>query len=293
MLFAGIDAGQSSTNAVIGDETGAILARGDAGPGDEIGAHSSSTRLRNALEGSLASAMATADLASDTRFERIVVGISGYEGRVYGEYPQLPSDHLQLVHDSRIAHAGALGGQSGVVVIAGTGSVALAVDEERDAYLEGGWGFVFGDEGSAFWIVSKAMRGVIAHSPCPGEEKFLAFFERRTMREIARAFYMDEISRASFASFAPECIEAARDGSHCSCLMDPVFSATLQLADLAERAIHHTTRSRRMSFVGGLLNDTWFRGRVEAAARRRWPQAEVLQPKHDPAVGALILARHT
>ena len=292
MLFAGIDAGQSSTSAVIGDETGSVLGRGNAGPGDEIGAHASSTRLRNALEGSLASALLDANLPSDTRFERIVAGISGYEGSVYGESPRLPSDRVELVHDSVIAHAGALEGRSGVVVIAGTGSVALAIGEDRTQHIEGGWGYVFGDEGSAFWIVSEAMSHAIAHAPCPGENLMLDLFERRTLREIARAFYVDEISRASFASFAPSCIDAARERNVCSCLADPVFAATLELADLAERAIHHTPRSRRMSFVGGLLNDTWLRGRVEAAARRRWPQAEIVAPKHDPAVGALILARH-
>ncbi len=291
MLFAGIDAGQSSTNAVIGDETGVVLGRGNAGPGDEIGARSSSTRLRNALEGSLANALSSVSLPPDTRFERIVVGISGYEGLVYGESPHLPSDRVELVHDSVIAHAGALEGRSGVVVIAGTGSVALAVDEDRTQYIEGGWGYLFGDEGSAFSIVNEAMCHAIAHGPCPGQDTLLAFFDRRTLREVARAFYMDEITRASFASFAPECIEAAREGKLCSCLTDPVFAAILELADLAERAIHHTPRSRRISFVGGLLNDTWFRSRVEAAARKRWPQAEVLPPKHDPAVGALILAR--
>jgi N-acetylglucosamine kinase-like BadF-type ATPase len=55
-LVAGIDGGQSSTIAVIGDERGRILARGAAGPSDEVGATADSTRLRDALAAALADA---------------------------------------------------------------------------------------------------------------------------------------------------------------------------------------------------------------------------------------------
>ena len=48
-LYAGIDAGQSGTVAVIGDESGRILGRGRAGAADEIGQDAQSTRLRDAL----------------------------------------------------------------------------------------------------------------------------------------------------------------------------------------------------------------------------------------------------
>ena len=47
--FAGIDGGQSSTVAIVGDERGKILGRATAGPADEVGASAGSTRLRDAL----------------------------------------------------------------------------------------------------------------------------------------------------------------------------------------------------------------------------------------------------
>ena len=45
--------------------------------------------------------------------------------------PQLPSERIKLIHDAPIAHAGALGGRPGVVIIAGTGSVIYARDSPR------------------------------------------------------------------------------------------------------------------------------------------------------------------
>ena len=57
MLFAGIDAGQTSTTAAIAGDDGRTIAFGYAGPADEIGADAQSTQLRDALEGALADAV--------------------------------------------------------------------------------------------------------------------------------------------------------------------------------------------------------------------------------------------
>ncbi len=109
LLFAGIDGGQSSTTAVVGDETGRVLGCGKAGAADEIGVGKESTRLRDALRGALREACAAAGItAGVTRFESIVAGISGYDGRVYGRAPELPARRSLLLHDTPIAHAGAL-----------------------------------------------------------------------------------------------------------------------------------------------------------------------------------------
>ena len=89
-------------------------------------------------------------LPSESNFAAIVAGVSGYEGRVYGAPPEMPTRHFTLMHDAPVAHAGALAGMPGVVVIAGTGSVVYARDENGRSQTLGGWGFLFGDEGSAF-----------------------------------------------------------------------------------------------------------------------------------------------
>lgn len=145
-LVAGIDGGQSSTVAVIGDKQGTILGRGVAGAADEVGEKSDSTRLRDALRSALEDARHNAALPPNARFAAIVAGISGYEGRIYGSQPDLPTDRLVLLHDAPIAHAGALAGDPGVVVIAGTGSVVYARAQDDRTQTLGGWGYLFGDE---------------------------------------------------------------------------------------------------------------------------------------------------
>lgn len=293
MLFAGIDAGQTSTTAAIGGGDGRTIAVGYAGPADEIGAHSQSTRLRDALEGAIADALSNAELPAETRFDAIVAGISGYEGRVYGQEPRLPGARVTLVHDTVIAHAGALAGAPGVVVIAGTGSAAYAVFADGSTHFEGGWGYLFGDEGSAFWIARNAISLATYHGDCEGTRALLSFFDVHTLRELVRAFYVGDVSRASLASFAPVCIEAAKKNEGCPCLCDPPLAAARELARLASRAARGRADALDVAFVGGLVADRWLRERIAQLLAQELPSATLVEPQGDPVDGALVLARRT
>jgi len=291
VFFAGIDAGQTSTTAVIGDGEGRTIALGYAGPADEIGADARSTRLRDALEGAIADALRNANLPAHTRFAAIVAGISGYEGRVYGEEPRLPSDRVKLVHDTVIAHAGALGGETGVVVIAGTGSAAYALFADGGSHFVGGWGYLFGDEGSAFWIARRAITLATYHGDCEGTRALLSFFDVHTLRELVRAFYVGDVTRASLASFAPVCIDAAKNNEGCPCLCDPPPAAARELARLASRAAREHTDALRVAFVGGLTADPWLRGRIAESLAEELPSATLVESRGEPVDGALVLAR--
>lgn len=61
-----------------------------------------------------------------------------------------------VTSDAKIALLGALHGQAGMLVIAGTGSIMLATDGSKD-YRVGGWGAYLGDEGSAYWLARRLL----------------------------------------------------------------------------------------------------------------------------------------
>jgi glucosamine kinase len=276
MLFAGIDGGQTGTCAVIGDGE-RVLARGYAGAADEVGVTCDSTRLRDALEGALANALAAANLPSNTQFEAIVAGVSGYEGRIYGQAPRMPTERLVLVHDAPIAHAGAFRGAAGVVVIAGTGSVAYGVARDGRTKTTGGWGYLFGDEGSAFWIartfVARATENAAFVRP------LLEYFAVASLRALVRAFYSGEITRERLASFATVALTSNEIAN----------AAASELAKLAVAAV--LERPCTIAFTGGLMNDAAFSDRVKTGTRDRLPDCVIIEPATDPAEGALILAR--
>jgi N-acetylglucosamine kinase-like BadF-type ATPase len=287
-LFAGIDGGQSSTVALIADERGQILSRGNSGPADEVGARPNSSRLRDALREALADACRSAGLLVESDFAAIVAGVSGYEGRVYGAMPEMPTQRFILMHDAPIAHAGALAGESGVVVIAGTGSVVYARDENGVSQMLGGWGFLFGDEGSAFRIARDALALVMAAEDDGDrslrEETRAAcdFFEMDSLRHVARAVYSGELTRARLAAFTPVAIrfgvfrQIAEGGAD-------------RLAALAHRGLA-AMKEPRAALTGGLFADADFYERVKSGIRTNIPSAQVGRARYEPAAGALLLA---
>lgn len=287
-FFAGIDGGQSSTVAVIGDATGRILGRGKAGPADETGAGASSTRLRDALNDALESARREARLEAAARFEAIVAGISGFDGRVYGRAPEFPSGRTRLLHDTPIAHAGALGGRAGIVVIAGTGSVIYGRADDGKSFTLGGWGYLFGDEGSAFAIARDALT-LLMRSHDDGEASFEAetaaacrWFETPSLRELVHAFYKGGIARDRLAAFAPQALgfQIFRSLAH---------RGTDRLAALACTLVARGVPPR-VALVGGVFADDDLRERLRAGILYRVPEAQIVAPLYDPACGALLLA---
>lgn len=288
LLVAGIDGGQTSTLALIADERGRVLARGSAGPADEAGRLGSTTRLRDALSAALAQACRGASLPATTEFAAIVAGVSGYEGRVYGEKPEMPTPRFILLHDAPIAHAGALGGAPGAVVIAGTGSVIYARDKTGASRTLGGWGFLFGDEGSAFRIACDSL-ALLMRAQDAGDDSFddemrsvREFFALDSLREIARAFYSGERTRERLAAFAPVALRFSRFRHLAERGVD-------QLAALAGRTMK-AMELPTVALCGGVFEDSGLRERVRSGVLAVVPDAEVTSAKYEPAAGALLLA---
>ena len=298
-LYAGIDGGQSSTRAVIGDECGRVVAAGDAAPSDLVGTSRDSERAARALESALCNALERADLPTGTRFESVVIGLSGYEA---GEShpPSLPNGRcarLRVVHDAEIAHAGAFNGASGILILAGTGSVAFGVDEAGRRVRAGGWGYLFGDEGSAFRIARDALADAMQRTDraraAPLAERALEFFGAETLRGVQLGFAHGEISRARLAAFAHQIVAYAASGSgelgaQARTHLDTGIDALVALS--ATLAFRLGPFGNGFSYAGGLFESEFVRRRFATALSGAFPAAQLHAPIHSPAAGALRLA---
>ena len=298
-LFAGLDGGQTATQAVIADGDGRILGRGEAGPADEIGQGEDSGRLSTAIQGALETALRDGGLDANAKFVSVVAGVSGYEGRIYGKSPTLNADDFALVHDASIAHAGALGGKAGVTVVCGTGTSAYGTNEDGETVTVGGWGYLFGDQGSGFWITRRAlervMRDADASLPSQLRAPLTEYFGRKTEREIARAVYAGEISRSAVAAFAPRAMALAREGvADAREIIDQAADALASLAALTARRLYGNKRVLpgpvNVTLTGGLVKDRWFHDAIVSRLKDRLPEAIVVRPHYDNVVGALLLA---
>src|SRR5256885_3664729 len=73
----------------------------------------------------------------------------------------IPGAQIIIESDAFIASIGSIGIDPGVLLIAGTGSIVIGRDKDRNMFRVGGWGPHFGDEGSGFWIGREAVRAAL------------------------------------------------------------------------------------------------------------------------------------
>ncbi len=281
---------------MIGDET-RTLGRALGPPADLVGEPRDSARGREAIEAALEAALANAGLPAATRLDALVAGVSGFDA---GQ--SRPIDFAEravraaVVHDSEIAHAGALDGAAGIIVIAGTGSVAVGNAQAGDPFVRaGGWGYFFGDEGSAIWIARVALRRAMARSD-RGEasvlrDRALAFYGADSLRALQHAFAHEELTRPALAAFASDVLAIADEGDHDA--RDVRAAAAAELAELVATVDRHFPRAAMClaSYAGGLFANAAFANAFGEALQRAVPQAEMFDPARDPAEGALLLAR--
>ncbi len=160
--YLGIDGGGTKTTCAVGDDS-RLLGTATAGPSNIVRVGES--QARESLQRSVLQACAAAGIAPDT-VVRTCVGGSGaarpeLADSVRSILGQILSSPIDVVGDMRIALEAAFNTGPGIIVIAGTGSIAYGRDRRGNTLRAGGWGFAIGDEGSAHWIGRAAVAAVL------------------------------------------------------------------------------------------------------------------------------------
>jgi N-acetylglucosamine kinase-like BadF-type ATPase len=295
-FFLGIDGGQSSTTALIGDEAGRILGRGEGGPCNHAAAEKGRERLELAIKQSVGAARAEAGLDPVERFAAACCGMSGGpdDKRAILE-AILPTDRLTITTDAAIALAGATPLGRGIIVIAGTGSMAFARNQAGETARAGGWGYLFGDEGSAFDIARQALRAALRMEEGWGpatslREKLLEAGSAIDANELMHRFYAPEWPRDRIATLAPLVDAAAEAGDRVAA--EILQYAALQLATLASAVRPLVCRAGEptaVAFSGGVFRSQLLRERFRELVELE-PRTECMAAKHSPAQGALFEA---
>ena len=119
--------------------------------------------------------IAGVDRPDDARVVREIMKRIGYKAKVL------------VVNDALVALEAGAPDQPGVVVIAGTGSIAYGRNEQNQAARAGGWGYMLGDEGSGYWIGRAALRAVLREADRRGPATQLTGLLLQLLRRRARA----------------------------------------------------------------------------------------------------------
>ena len=162
MFTIGIDGGGSNLRVVVVDDALTILAQttmvGTANP-SVIGRDAAALLVQDAMRTVIAA-------APDQPIVAVGIGIAGaapaYAAHWLHEIVKavLPNTLVVPATDVEMALVGAHGARRGVIVMAGTGSVAYGVSETGEGLQVGGWGYLLGDEGSGYWLGLKALQAV-------------------------------------------------------------------------------------------------------------------------------------
>ena len=232
--YLGVDGGGTKTRFLLLDETGTVLAAHTEGPAYhvEIGAEA----LRSMLGQGIKTTLRRGGVAA-SHLTFAFLGLPAY-GEDRAAVPlldaapsrALPAARYRVGNDMVCGWAGALAGEDGINVVAGTGSIAYGEYQGRSARA-GGWGELFSDEGSAYWLAREGLR--LFSRMSDGRTPRGALYERVRQQfglqndlDLCGALYgKSAAQRSQFAQLSKLVTEAASAGDE-------------QAAALFERAAH-------------------------------------------------------
>jgi glucosamine kinase len=299
-LYLGVDGGQTTTKAVIGDCSGGVLGTGFGGQSNHVKGPEGRKRLIEAVTSAVSEACRNAGFAFEAvEFEAACLGFTGgIDGKQEILRTFLNCRKLIVTDDLNIALAGAHAGEPGIITIAGTGSVSMGRNAQGQVARAGGWGYAFGDEGGAWGIVREAMRAALRMDedwgpPTVLRELFLQATGESDLHTLRRKFYTDEYPRPRIAGFARLVNETAQQG-------DSVAAGILTSAADHLAAITQVVRKRllangdpmKVSGIGGVFQSSIIRARFTSQLEAD-SAFHVVPPVHEPPVGALLLAIHS
>lgn len=297
VLVLGIDGGGTRTTAWLSDGRRRVLGRGAAGPANPI-----VVGLAAARREILAAATRALDGLRAPRRSRLSAVCLGLAGADRPEVSRpimawlrkrLPADSHLVTTDAVLALEIAVGAGPGIVVIAGTGSIACARDAQGQPLRAGGWGSVLDDAGSGYDLGRQAVRAALRALDGRGPKTSLG-------SAIARKLRLDGITEIvalrleppGMASLAPLVIKAASRGD--AVARQLVDEAGKHLAELALALIHRIgLRRKRLPVVcaGGLFRSSPALRRSFAwHLHRLAPRVQIRLLRREPVAGAVTLA---
>ncbi len=294
--FLAIDGGGTKTECIIGDERSVLAS--------VVGSTIKIKKVGNkaaveALQSAINNACKQANLKPD-QFSRTCIGLAGSSIPEVSQWTratlqQLVSGELILVNDTTIAHHAAFNGGPGVLVIAGTGSNVLGLNERGESARAGGWGPIISDEGSGFWIgrtaVAQSMR---AHDAGRSTELLSAIMHAWGLGSREEVVAMANSNPPpDFAALVPAVLLCADAGD--ALAREILSSAANELAQLARivvRKLWNGDGTIRIALTGGVFaHSAQIRQMFSNAIRAERRGIEVNPDPVHPVMGALAMAR--
>lgn len=299
----GVDGGGTKTLAWVGvtREPGNFetIGKGNSGSSNQvaIGAELALENLASSVEQACSQAQISLDELNAGVFA--LAGSAHEAGRTrilefVTERLQIPQ--VELVHDGQaVLEAGTSDGY-GLALVAGTGAVAFGKNPAGETAVVGGWGYWFGDEGSAYWLGQQALRAISQAADSRAQatrltERVLRLLDVEDPREILSALSRQGEVRSAIAGLAQLVGETAEanDDVATSIMDSAVQHWSSHLTTLAQRL--DLTTSVEIALAGGVLcGSDLARKQLAAQLEQTLLRESSIRLVADPVEGCLKLA---
>jgi N-acetylglucosamine kinase-like BadF-type ATPase len=302
-VYLGVDGGGTKTALVLIDRDGRILATHSA-PGSyylTIGIDALGRVLADAVGAILAKAALRAEQVDFAFFGLPAYGEDASLADALSRLPQqcLAAEKFACGNDMICGWAGSLLCRDGISVVAGTGSIGYG-ERAGAAARSGGWGELFSDEGSAYWIACRGLNLFARMSDGRAEPGPLYEIVRQAVGigddlDLCGHVYTHlGGDRAEIAQFCKLVTQAVLQGDDQAALIlqQAAFELAL-IADAIRRRLGFAVAEPvPVSYSGGVFDNAGalllqhFRASLQAL----WPRYEVREPVLPPAIGAALYA---
>ena len=303
-ILLGIDGGGTSTTAWLADAGGKVLGRGVAGPSNikAIGAEAA----RAGLGRSIGLAFDDAGLEIEP-VEVACLGLAGYDRPEDKRWLEswaagaALARRLILVNDGDLVIAAGTPEGWGVGVIAGTGSIAVGRSPDGRTARAGGWGYLFGDEGSAYAVALAGLRKVARRADgreIPGPpaltDRLCEALGIGGTSGLVSAIYREGFDRAKVASLAPAVVAAAGDDpSILTDILEPAGGDLAGMVAAVARKLHRESGVLPLAMAGSFLLNCPAISEVLMDRLAALGYDVATSSVHDPVEGALAMARRS
>ncbi len=298
--FIGVDGGASKTAAIVIDENEKVLGRGLAGGSNHlrVGIEEATRNVERAVNIALVEAG-----VAIRNVEYAYCGIAGSDHPVHRQRVidslaiYFPRGNFIVDTDARIALTGAVGFGAGIVIIAGTGSVAFGRNDDGDEARAGGWGPTLGDEGSGYWIAREGLSAIVRAYDGRGfatrmTDLLVSDYDLSGPEELPKFVYATTTHADDIARYGKLVIEAAKMQDNVA--FDILSRAGSELAECVlaiARRLHMTTKQFPVAYVGGAFHaGELLLGPMRLRIQRDAPGASLGPPARPPVEGAAVMA---
>jgi N-acetylglucosamine kinase-like BadF-type ATPase len=206
---------------------------------------------------------------------------------------KIPLSDVIITSDAEIAVEGAFGGNNGIVLIVGTGSIAIGKIGKDKFVRCGGWGIELDDEGSGAWIGREGLTAVVRALDGRGKPTMLTnmladfnpLIDINNPRTIVKAYAERTFEYQMLTPTVMRCAELGDE-----VCMDIINRSSLHLVELLNALFPYFKSNQvDVALLGGIVESKSLLGRMLESEIRKDKRYRIVKPLGTPLDGAILI----